>query len=308
MTKTAEIILFCFAFLSQIFMVSWFYVRRIVRERRYVLQTYPPSTHPKLYTQPIEYYERKLRNIERANLAIVTAGLLIIAAIIGALVGAWDGGVFNPSRDQDWGGRIVVPFSVVQMLTATLYLELSTFKHQKAMALAPPPRVRSTELHRRRLTDFVSPAMLIVAALTNVAFVAFLLDYRRHQFPWFTAAGNIAGVVFMLLTFFGAVAFALYAPKPDPYLAHEDRRVWRKRLVRGMLTICIVYPVLITATLMIKSFNPNILQPFVMSLYCQGCALAALWPRYRLDRIDFAVYRRSEQDSAPGVSASISSS
>jgi MFS family permease len=308
MTKTAEIILFCFAFLSQILLVSWFYVRRVVRERRHVLQNYPPSTHPKLYTQPIEYYEHKLRNIERMNLAVVTAGLVIIAAILGALFGAWDGGVFDPSRDQDWGGRIVVPFFVLQMLTATLYLDLSTFKHQKAMALAPPPRVRTTELHRRQLTDFVSPAMLIVAALTNVAFIAFLLDYRRHQFPWFTAAGNIAGVAFMLLVFCCAVAIALYASRRDPYQAQKDRRAWGKRLVQGMLTICIVYPVLIAATLIIKSFNPNILGPFVISLYCQGCALAALWPRFRDDKIDFDVYRQNEQDPRPDASASISSS
>jgi hypothetical protein len=307
MTKTAETILFCFAFLTQILLISWFYVGRVVRERRYVLQNYPPSTHPRLYTQPVGYYERKLRGIERVNLALVIAGLAIIAAILGALFGAWDGGVFNPSRDQDWDANIVTPFFVVQMLFASLYLELSTFKHLKAMALAPPPRVRTTELYRQRLTDFVSPAMLVVMALINAAFIVFLLDYRRHGFPWFTAAGNIVGVVCMLLVFSAAVAFALYAAKPDPYQAREDRLAWRKRLVQGMLTFCIVYPVLIMATLIIKSFDRDLLEPFVTSLYCLGCALAMLWPRFRADQVDFDVYRGRAQDAVPDASVRIGS-
>src|SRR5689334_20671733 len=102
MTKTAEIILFCIAFLAQVLVISWFYVRNVVRERRNVLLNFPPSTHPKLYSQPIEYYQRKLRNIERVNLVVAAAGVLIVVAILGALSGAWDGGFFNPSRDGNW--------------------------------------------------------------------------------------------------------------------------------------------------------------------------------------------------------------
>jgi phospholipid N-methyltransferase len=60
MTKTVEIILFCIAFLTQVLLISWFYVRRVVRERRYVLRNFPPATHPKLYSQPVEYYESRL--------------------------------------------------------------------------------------------------------------------------------------------------------------------------------------------------------------------------------------------------------
>jgi MFS family permease len=309
MSKTGETILFCIAFLSQILLISGLYVRQVVRDRRFVLENYPPSTHPRLYTQPVEYYVRKLRNSERVNLAIVIAGFTIIAVILGALFGAWDGGVFNPSRDQDWDYIIVTPFFVVQMLFVTLYTELSTFKHLKAMALAPPPRVRTTVLHRQRLKDFVSPVMLVVMALVNAGFVVFLLGYRRHGFPWFTAAGNIVGVVCMLLVFCGAVAFALYAAKPDPYQAREDRLAWRKRLVQAMLTFCIVYPVLIMATLIIKSVNHDLLEPFVTSLYCVGCALAMLWPRFRADQMDFDVYRPSgAPDSTRDASARISAS
>ena len=36
-----ETILFCFVFLSQVLMISWFYARRIVSRRRYMLQNFP---------------------------------------------------------------------------------------------------------------------------------------------------------------------------------------------------------------------------------------------------------------------------
>jgi hypothetical protein len=177
----------------------------------------------------------------------------------------------------------------------------------KAMAKAPPPRVRTTELHRRRLVDFVSPALLVVAALTYVAFVAFVLYYRRFEFPWFTAAGNIVGVTVMFVMFAALIGITLRGRKPDPYQAHQDRRNWIKLVVRQALAFCIVTPVLIMVNLIIKSFDPDYLEPVFATLFCQGSALALLWPlySYRPDNVDFDVYRRDAQDSPPDASARI---
>src|SRR5689334_17022466 len=92
-----ETILFCFMFLSQVLLISWFYPRRVINRRRYVLQNFPPSTHPRLYPQPIEYYERALRKFARLNRAILVAGLLIIVGLIlGMLGGQWDGRIVTP--------------------------------------------------------------------------------------------------------------------------------------------------------------------------------------------------------------------
>jgi amino acid transporter len=194
-------------------------------------------------------------------------------------------------------------------LFASVSIDLWSLKHKKAMAKAPPPRVRTTELRRRRLFDFVSPTMLVVAALTNVAFIVFVLYYRRFEFPWFTAAGNIAIVAVMLLVFSVSVGIALRAPRPDPYQAHQDRRYVIKLVVRQALAFCIATPVLTTAQLIIKLFDPDLLEPVIASLYCQGGALALLWPlySYRVDKVDFDVYRRDAEDSTPDPSARISS-
>jgi putative effector of murein hydrolase len=151
--------------------------------------------------------------------------------------------------------------------------------------------------------------MLVVAALTNVAFIAFVLYYRRFEFPWFTATFNIAVVAAMLLFFAVLVGIALRAPKPDPYQTHQDRRNVIKLVVQQALAFCIAYPMLTTANLIIKFFDPDLLEPVIASLVCQGSALALLWPfySYRVDKIDFDVYRRDARDLTSDASARISS-
>lgn len=292
-----ETILFCVVFASQVLLISWFFPRRVISRARYVLQNFPPSTHPRLYPYPPEHFERWLRNIARINLVIVVAGLsIIVVLILGTLGGRWDGSIVTPwSASGEWDAAIVIPFFLVQFPAALGYMHFSGRKLLRAMAKAPPPRVRTTELRRRRLVDFVSPTLLGVAALANVAFIAFVLyDYRRFELPWFKAAGSIASVAFVLLVFSVTIGVALRAQKPDPYQAHQDRNNVIKLVVQQALAFCIAYPVLMTIWLTIQIFDPDLLEPVITSLYCQGIALASLWHTYsyRVDQIDFDVYRQ----------------
>lgn len=137
----SESILFCFVFLSQVLLISWFYPRRIISKSRYALQNFPPSLYPKAYTHPPEEFERWRRNIARVNLVIVAAGLLIIGLILGALFGVWDGGIFASSRRQLWPVVIVTPFFIVQLVAGVSYITFSSRKFRRALAKAPPPRV-----------------------------------------------------------------------------------------------------------------------------------------------------------------------
>jgi hypothetical protein len=306
-----ETILFCFVFLSQVLLISWFYPRRVISQGRYVLQNFPPSSYPRLYPHAPEYYERWLRNIARVNLVFVVVGLLIIGGLIVATLGGeWDGRIVTPwSTSGEWDAAIVIPYFVMQFVLGLAYMNFSGRKLLQAMAKAPPPRVRTTELRRRRLLDFVSPTLLVVAALANIAFVAFVLyDYWRFDLPGFKAAGSIASVALVLLVFSVTVGFALRAPRFDHYQAHEDRRNVIKLIVQQAVVFCIIYPVLLTAWLAIRIVDPHLLEPIFASLFCQGIALASLWPSYsyRVDQIDFEVYRQP-RGSAPDASATVSS-
>lgn len=291
-TTLREAILFCLVFTVQVLSISWLYARRVLSRERYVLQAFPPSTHPKLYPQPTEYYERRLRAFARLNGALVIAGGAIVLGLLAALVGDWGAALVSPSGRQRWDTFIVVPFFLLQAF-ASVSLEVSKLDHHRALAKAPPPRVRTTELRRRQLFDFVSPALLVAAVLTNLGFVAFVLYYQRFGFAWFTAAGNIAAVAGMVVLFSTLVALALRAPKPDPYQTYRDRHHAIRLLVRQALAACIALPVLVTANLMLKLVEPDLLEPVVASVFCQAAALALLWPSYRqgVDTVDFDVYR-----------------
>jgi MFS family permease len=300
-----ETIFFCFVFLGQVLLISWLFPRQIISKSRYARQNFPPSLYPKAYTHPPEDFERWRRNIARVNLVIVVAGLLIIGLILGALVGVWDGGIFAPSRRHAWPVLIVAPFFIVQLGAGVSYIAFSSRKFRQALAKAPPPRVRVAELHRRQLLDFVSPTMLIVVALMNAAFITLVLYYYRHfDLPWFKAVSSIATVALALSVFSVSVSIAARAPKPDPYQAHKDRLNVIRLVVQQALTASVALPALLAALLTLKLFGPRPIEPAYVSLYMQGCAVALLWPayRYRVDKVNFDVYKQDAGDSTPDAS------
>jgi hypothetical protein len=150
--------------------------------------------------------------------------------------------------------------------------------------------VRTAALHRRRLFDFVSPTMLIIAGLTNVAVIAFVLrSYQRSELPWPAVVVSIACVALTLLASSVVVGTALRVPKLDPYQAPQDRHNAIRLVVRQELVYCIAFPILFATLLTIKSFGPEVMT----SLFMQGIALASLWHSYsfRVDKVDFDVYR-----------------
>jgi hypothetical protein len=101
----------------------------------------------------------------------------------------------------------------------------------------------------------------------------------------------------------------LRGPRRDPYQAPQDRRNSIKLVVQQALAVCIATPVLTAINLIFKLIDADLLEPVIASLYCQGFALVVLWPlySYRVDHVDFDVYKRDAQDSTPDTSARISS-
>ena len=57
-----EHMLFHVVFLGQVLLISFYFPRKMLSRMRYVFETYPPSTYPKLYPKPVEYYKKAQRN------------------------------------------------------------------------------------------------------------------------------------------------------------------------------------------------------------------------------------------------------
>jgi hypothetical protein len=60
-----------------------------------------------------------------------------------------------------------------------------------------------------------------------------------------------------------------------------------------------------TVWLTIEILDPAFLEPVITSLFCQGVALASLWHfySYRVNEVDFDVYRTNAGASTPDASA-----
>jgi len=294
-----ETLLFCFVFLSQILLISVAFPMRAWRRSKYVLENCPPSTHPKLYAKPIEWHVRVLHIFMGLNLAIALAGLAIIALLILAkLGGQWDGSIVTPwSTSGEWDAAIVVPFYLLQFVPM-VYLSFSLAAHNKAMAKTPPPPVRTATLRRRRVIDFASPRMLVAAALTYFAFVAFIFYYRSFEFAWFSPWTNIAAVTAVYVLFAVSILVAVHGRSPDHHQPQEKRLAALKLGVKFLLLASMAIPAIVVINLVIKVvLGPDVAEPVVASLVCQLAGVAVLWPSYvaRVNKVDFDVYRHDAQ-------------
>ena len=96
-----EHIFFHVVFLSQILLISFYYPRKMLNRMRYVFERYPPSTYPKLYPKPIEYYKKSQRKYRIMNLSILLAGLLILAVLlVYSRSGKWDHAIAYSGRNR----------------------------------------------------------------------------------------------------------------------------------------------------------------------------------------------------------------
>lgn len=294
-----ETLLFCFVFLSQIFLISVLFPIRGWARGKYVLENCPPSTHPKLYAKPVEWHVRVLRTYMGLNFAIALGGVAIIAAlIIATLGGQWDGSIAVPwSSNGEWATAIVVPFFFLQ-LVPMLYVQFAAAAHNKAMAKAPQPAVRTAELRRRRLVDFVSPKMLVASVLTYVAFVAFILYFRRFELAWFKPWLILAIVTGVYVMFAVSIVLVVHGRSPDHHQPQQKRLDALRFMVKFLLLASIGIPALVATNLVVKAvLGPDVAEPMIASLMCQLAGLMVMWPGYiaKLNKVDFDVYRQDAQ-------------
>ena len=271
-------ILFYAVFLSQILLISFYFPRKMLKRIRYVFATYPPSQYPKLYPEPIEYYEKAQRNYRNLNVAVLLIGLSLLAVLLG------------DSRSGQWDiGNFVFPYFMVQFFPMIL-LEMRAFKYYRLMRKADSRTTRKAELQPRRLFDFISPTMIGLALFVYFAFIALILYIRQFDFPWFGGYWNIVGVTAVNVFFAAIVAWNMYGKKRDPYQAYEDRKRQIELVVQQMVFMSIAATTFMAIEVGLASLDLHDLQPTVMSLYFQLIAVICL-RTLRIDNINFAVYK-----------------
>jgi hypothetical protein len=183
-------------------------------------QRYPPETHARLY--PVAPRERRRYNTAIAivrTLIVLAGGLLLFR---GLLSGA------GPLPLA----RTMLAVALAQTLPVWLRLP-EQMRIVRALRLMPVPAVRSADLRRLRVTDFVSPWMVALGFGANA--VALLTAAALSRMP--TAHVRTATVLYVVIVSGITLARMLYVtfmplsmPRPDPYMSDQD--VFRARRLR----------------------------------------------------------------------------
>jgi hypothetical protein len=241
----------------------------------YVFSTYPPETHPKLYPKPIAHYDRARRTYRIMNLVVVAAGLALLAVLLGY------------QRSGRWDHVIAMWFFLAQMVPV-MVLDVSALRATRLMRTLST--TRKAGLQPRRVSDFISPALVGLAVGTYLAFVALVVYVRLFNFPWFAGYLNVVFVTIGNL-FLAAVAVRqIYGRKLNPHQAMEDRL----KVIATVAHMCVFAS--ITATLFVglnialAAFDQRALQPAAQSVFFQLVALIS-FRIYLVPDSNFDVYK-----------------
>ena len=280
--------LFYIAFLSQIFLMSYYLPNKLLARMQHVLATYPPEMYPKLYPRPVEHYEMAHRLFKYASRFILMLGLLILFAVM-----FWvDHSTFADDGfiSELWPGA----YGVIQFLPL-IAVEFSEFSHFKQMREANSASKRVADLRRRRLTDLVPPGLLGMAVLFFAG--AILFDLYVHDFAVTWGHDTVQRALVMaatngLLAVVGA--FTLYGRKMDPHQSSDDRLQRISVGLKSFLYVSMALSVFIAVTAADDVYRMDPIDATLLSVYFQVVALLSLGyvlSSINPDELDFDVYK-----------------
>jgi hypothetical protein len=280
--------LFYIAFLSQIFLMSYYFPNKLLARMRNVLSTYPPETYPKLYPRPIEHYKMAHLAYKYVSRFILLLGLFILFAVMFLV----DHSTFADDGfiSEMWPAA----YGMIQFLPL-MAVEFSELSHFKQMRKAKSKSKRSADLRRRGLTDLVSPPLLGMAVLLFAG--AILFDLYVHDFAVTWSHDTIQRALVMavtngLLAIVGA--WTLHGRKLDPHQSAEDRIQRMSVNLKSFLYVSMALSVFIAITAADDVYNLDAVDAVIMSVYFQAITLLSLGYTLRnlkLDEIDFDVYK-----------------
>jgi|GEM_PF-6521570 len=136
---------FLIIFFIQVVVISLYFPQRIIQRSNEFIEQYPPRSYPRLYGWPVEEWQAAISQYRGLSLTIFVVGLVLLLVLI--ISG------FPESLLATW--LIWFVFTVLQTLCNVWRIKKAR-DCLKAIEL-DEPSVRSAELVRRRIMDYVPP-------------------------------------------------------------------------------------------------------------------------------------------------------
>jgi hypothetical protein len=272
--------LFYVVLVSQILLLSLYLPGKVLRRVRYVTETYPPSSYPRLYPVTADVRERAERNYRNLNrfALLIGFGLVFI-------------GIYSPSEEMlHWDSISVLTIYMALQYSPLIIAATSGFTYFNVKRKMDRRTTRKAELHPRRLFDFISPTVVAIALVVYVAFVGLIVYVSQFDFPWFGGYWNIVGITVLYLFLAGTIVQILYGKKKDPYQTHDDRIRQIDLNVKLMVYSSIIGTLFVGIAIGLHAFDFEALIPVALSLYCQILALLS-FRTLRIDNVNFEVYK-----------------
>jgi len=280
--------LFYLVFLGQIFLISYYFPKKLLGRMRYVLDNYPPSAYPKLYPRPVEHYKIAHWSFKVINRSIVILGFVILFAVMFLVDHSTfaDDGFISEAWPAGYGLIQFLPLMV---------LEFSEFGHLKLMRKTNSTSIRKADMHRRGLFDLVPPTLLVLTVL--LYFGTIVLDLYVHDFvvAWDHDTVQRAIVLTGTNLLLAAVgAWNLFGRKQDPYQSSEDRSRRISANIKSMLYVSMAMSIYFMTVVADDAHSLDFIDATLLSAYFQVIAFLSIGPSLRsarLEDINFDVYK-----------------
>lgn len=276
--------LFYIVFTMQVIMLSFYYPRKINERIRFVMRTYPPETHPKLYPQAGGQAHKNSQLFVWVSHLILGLGILLAAAMFFILEQA--------ELSTSKLAQVPLMFGLVQAIPYLL-IEVLTKRQINLMRELNQRSVRQADLTPRHLFQFIEPYKIYTAVLLFVLCVACML-----YFEGFNLSADLVVLLLSMVLCNGLFVVLtlklLFGKKQDPYQSDADRNRMITANLHAFTFTSIIVSVYFILNRSVDVFGLQHVEIIFNSLYWQfvvWLSTGTILRNNTLGQINFDVYR-----------------
>jgi hypothetical protein len=277
-------LIFYSAFLSQVWLISYHYPKRILSRMDYIFEHYPVDKYAKLYPKG---YEKTLEGkilYKLLNIVLLIIGLVIfVSFVVATQLGKIQ------LKDADF---LPLAYGMLQAIPFLL-LEVSAIKQFKLMRNINSDPKRHAELSPRNVFNYLSPTRLFAAVIMFFVCISVMLGLND-----FHISSDISVLIASMLLcnglFVGLGYVLLHGKKLDPHQSPKDRHIMISAVFRSYTSVSILVSVFFTINRCVEHFSIDIWEPLINSLYWQAVVLLSTGATLKLttpEEVNFEVYK-----------------
>lgn len=262
-------------FISQLVTLSIYLPLKWRNYRIALFDRHPREKYPHLYFQPesVELNRQKIRRVIDSVVIVLGIGLITDAII--------------QSKTADELAHRMFVFSIIQIMPFMLSRYWGK-KNNQLMKERKIEKVMKASMSVRKITDFISPLMIIVASIM----------YFLSLFASVLSSIQLSTVILMIILntviniyLARTILNGLYSDRIDKYLSDKDRLKQMSKKLKRLIVSSIVFSAFILSVLIFDKFGLNDALIFIItSFFLQLLFIVEVNPK--IER-DFSVYQEN---------------